>query len=282
MSIRQTLLYVTTFPDPPPVSLLEGAVTVAALLKSALTAQAPELDSDPATWRPVMGGFAADYMQVMAEIAADSKRHAAACSETLTRLCKDRKVALDLRRGLTQFNAPAKGMVELARLHDLVILPAPTTDTIDHSLLHAAIFQSGRPVLLLPPERPVLREIARAVVAWDGSREAARALKDAMPLLALADDIHIVSVIGETGKVAATAAADLEKFMGAHGLSFSFHREEKQFTPVAERLLNHATAIRANLLVMGAYGHSRMAEFILGGATRGALKNPPLPILLSH
>ena len=282
MSIRQTLLHVSTFPDPPPAPLLEGAVTVAALLKSGLTVQLPQLDTDPATWRPVMRGFAGDYMQVMAEIAADSKKFAAAAGETVTRLCKEKKVALDLRRGLTQFNAPAAGMVELGRLHDLIILPAPGPDTIDHSLLHAAIFQSGRPVLLLPPERAPLSAIERAVVAWDGSREAARALKDALPLLALADDIHIVSVTGETDKPDPVTATDLEKFMGAHGLSFSFHREEKHFTPVGERLLNHATAIGADLLVMGAYGHSRMAEFILGGATRGVLKNPPLPILLSH
>ena len=86
MSIRQTLLHVTTFPDPAPESFLEGAVTVAALLKSGLTVEVPQLDSDPATWRPVMGGFVADYYKIMGDIAADSERNAHQVSETLTRL----------------------------------------------------------------------------------------------------------------------------------------------------------------------------------------------------
>jgi len=78
------------------------------------------------------------------------------------------------------------------------------------------------------------------------------------------------------------AASDLEKFMHAHGLSFSIHQRDKQFAPVAEHLLDHAGKVHADLLVMGAYGHSRFSEFVLGGATRGVLANPPLPLLLSH
>ena len=281
MSIRQTLLYVPTFPDPPAQTLLEGAVALASLLGSALTAKVSQLDSEPASWRPMMGAFVADYRQVMAEIAADSEKNAAKAGTALTALCRDRKVALDIRRGTVPFTMPGTGLVELARLHDLVLLPAPGPETLDYTLIHAAIFQSGRPVLFLPSGRALMR-VERVAVAWDFSREAARALKDALPLLRLANDLHIVSVTGEKDIAGAATAHDLEKFLRAHGLDFSFHREEKKFAPVAERLLDHATAIRADLLVMGAYGHSRFSEFVLGGATRGILHDPPLPVLLSH
>ncbi len=282
MSIRQTLLHVTTFPDPAPESFLEGAVTVATLLKSGLTVEVPQLDSDPATWRPVMGGFVADYYKIMGDIAADSERNAHQVSETLTRLCRRAKVALDLRRSLIRYDAPMSGTIELARLRDLVILQAPGPETLDHRLLHAAIFQTGRPVMLLPLAPLPLRAIERIVVAWDFSREAARALKDALPLLAQASDIHLVSVEGEKTIATTTTVTDLEKYLGAHGVSFSIHRQELQGATVAESLMLYADAIGADLLVMGAFGHSRTTEFILGGATRGMLRNPLLPILLSH
>lgn len=281
MSIRQTLLHVPTFPDPAPESLLEGAVAVAALLNSALTAQVLQLDSDPSSFRPVIGGFVADYMQVMAEVAADSEKNAARACETLTKFCGRKNVALDLRRGLGRLDMPVQGLVDLARLHDLVILPAPGPETLDYRIIHAAIFRTGCPALFLPAGRPLVGP-RRVAVGWDFSREATRALKDALPLLELADDIHLLTVTGEKDIVTTTAATDLEKFFRAHGLSFHIRKLEKQFAPVAERLLDQAEELHADLLVMGAYGHSRLSEFILGGVTHDMLKDPPLPILLSH
>ena len=281
MSIRQTLLHVPTFPDPARDQLLEGAVTLAALLGSALTAQVPQLDSDPASFRPMMGGFVADYMQVMAEIAADSEKNAGNACKKLTELCSRKDVALDLRRGLTRLNMPVEELVDLARLHDLTILPAPGPETLDYRLIHAAIFQSGRPILFLPARQPLVR-LRRVVVGWDFSREAARALKDALPLLAFAEEIHFVTVTDEKKISATTTASDLEKFMRAHGLSFKHHRIQRDSAKIASCLFKSAEELEADLLVMGAYGHSRLAEFILGGATLGVLNDPPLPLLLSH
>ena len=281
MSIRQTLLHVPTFPDPAGDQLLEGGVAIAALLGSALTAQVPQLNSDPSSFRPMMGGFVADYMQVMAEIAADSEKNAGKACEKLTELCRRKKVALELRRGLTRLDMPVQEMVDLARLHDLTIFPAPGPEALDYRLVHAAIFQSGSPLLLLPAGRSLVR-LGRVVVGWDFSREAARVLKDAIPLLALADEIHFVTVTDEKDIGATTTATDLEKFMRAHGLSFKHHRTQSRSAAIASCLFRSAEEIGADLLVMGAYGHSRLSEFILGGATLGVLNNPPLPLLLSH
>jgi len=281
MSIRQTLLHVPTFPDPAANLFLEGAAGITALLGSALTAQVLQLDSNPSSFRPIMGGFAADYTQMMAEIAADSERNAAKAAERLVELCSRKKVALDVRRGLTALNVPVRDLVDLARLHDLIILPAPGPETLDYRLIHATIFRSGRPVLFLPPDRPLARP-ERVMVGWDFSREAARALKDALPLLTLADEIHLITVTDEKDIGATTTATDLEKFMRAHGLSFNLHRMESRSATVAACLFSRAEEIGADLLVMGAYGHSRLSEFILGGATLGVLSDPPLPLFLSH
>ncbi len=281
MSIRQTLLDIPTFPDPATDALLEGAVAVAALLGSTLTAQILQLDSDPSSFRPMMGGFVADYMQVMAEIAADSEKNAGQACEKLTRLCGQRKIALDMRRGVTRIEIPVEGLVDLARLHDLTIMPAPGPETLDYRRIHAAIFRTGRPVLFLPAGRILIRP-RRVMVGWDFSREAARALRDALPLLALAEEIHFVTVTDEKDITTTATAADLEKFMRGHGLSFSLHHLERSSATLAGSMIGRAGEIGADLLVMGAYGHSRLSEFILGGATRGVLHNPPLPLFLSH
>lgn len=281
MSIRQALLHVPTFPDPAADSLLEGAVAVAALLGSGLTVQVPQLDSDPSTFRPMMGGFVADYMLVMAAIAADSESNAAKACEKLTKLCGGKKVPLDLRRSLTRLDLRVEGLIDLARLHDLTILPAPGPGTLDYRLIHATIFGAGGPVLFLPADRPLLRP-RRVLVCWDFSRETARALKDAIPLLLHADAIHFVTVIDEKAINPTSTWNDLEKLMQSHGLSFNRQQVEKRSETIADCLFDNAQKLGADLLVMGAYGHSRFSEFILGGATRGVLQEPPLPVFLSH
>jgi nucleotide-binding universal stress UspA family protein len=281
MSIRQILRHAPAFPDPVADSLLEGAVCLAHLLGSSLTAQVAQLDSNPASFRPILSGFIAGYREIVADLAADSEKNAAEASDKLVKLCKQNKVALDMRRDFLRLNMPETRLIDLARLHDLVALPAPGPDAMDFSLAHSAIFRTGRPVLLFPRKRS-LAQPDRVIVGWDFSREAARALKDAVPVLKLAKDIHIVGVTGEKEIVTTATATDLEKFMHAHGLSFHYRALEKQRASVTEQLFDQAREIDADLLVMGAYGHSRFSEFVLGGATLDALDDPPLPILLSH
>ncbi|HEX6015975.1 MAG TPA: universal stress protein, partial [Geminicoccaceae bacterium] len=161
---------------------------------------------------------------------------------------------------------------------DLTILAQPEAGgLVDAALepkpIHHVVLSAGGPVLMLPRAEAGQRQLQRlghrALVAWNGSREAARALKDALPFLAAA---------GEQVAVRLDAAAALLKRHGAPVTA-------KQIPPGAgdagATLLGAADAEGADLLVMGAYGHSRLRELVLGGATREVLRDARVPVLLS-
>jgi nucleotide-binding universal stress UspA family protein len=167
---------------------------------------------------------------------------------------------------------------DAARTADLTIVgpahaeglaPAPS-QTVDSVLVEA-----GGPVLFLPAKSKVRLPPARALVAWDGGRQAARAVKDALPMLTLAEDV-LVLTLGEDegGSLEAVTA-----MLGRHGVKARAEvRPEEGGT--GDRLLAVAGEVGADLLVMGAYSHSRLREAVFGGATRDVLERARLPVLL--
>jgi nucleotide-binding universal stress UspA family protein len=213
-----------------------------------------------------------------------SEKNATAMAETLTKLCAQMRVSLDIRRSLATLYASPGLLVDLARLHDLTILPVPETDTFGRSYVEAAIFDTGRPTLLLPSGERIkpLQRLDTIVVAWDYSREAARALADALPILTRANRVHILSVYGEKGIRTTCAPGDVEKYLTAHQVKYEVDQMTIKDDVIGECVTAYALEVDADMLVMGAYGHSRFREFILGGATREVLSNPHLPVLLSH
>src|SRR6185312_16316140 len=161
--------------------------------------------------------------------------------------------------------------VEYARMRDLTIVPAPAAHV--QWLAEAIIFGSGRPTLVLPEiSRPKPPRLDHVIVAWDFSRPAARAVADAIPLLEKAKRVHILTVTNEKAIDSNRSSAELARNLARHGIDV-----------VVDRILRtQAASSEADLLVMGAYGHSRFREFVLGGATRDILANPPVPVLFSH
>jgi hypothetical protein len=200
------LLSLQTFPDAVPERVLEGACTLAQLVGAQLTVQLPQLNNDPSTWPLVMGAFPLSFPDLMQELVNKSEANAAAAEQSLKTLAKDYGVTVDLRRLQTEAYASTAPLVDLARLHDLTILPVPENDWFGSSCVRAALFGSGRPVVLLPAERRRLHELDRIIVGWDHSREAARALADALPLLERARDVRIVTVTGKSGWMPALGA----------------------------------------------------------------------------
>jgi nucleotide-binding universal stress UspA family protein len=120
------------------------------------------------------------------------------------------------------------------------------------------------------------------MVCWDGSRAAARAIADAMPLLEKARQVEIVIVANEPGKNDEVPGADLGQHLARHGLKVEVKRLTAPDLDVANALLSYAADSDATFLVMGGYGHSRLREFILGGVTRGIFSSLTVPALLSH
>jgi nucleotide-binding universal stress UspA family protein len=142
------------------------------------------------------------------------------------------------------------------------------------------VLESGRPVLLIPNSGIVSMPPQRVTVAWNGRREATRAVFDAIPLLRLAQSVDIVWVDPEEeGDI---PAAEISVALARHGITCQASKAESVGGDAGEALLRQTKAFGADLLVMGCYGHSRLREFVLGGASRYVLRHMSLPILMSH
>lgn len=180
----------------------------------------------------------------------------------------------------------ASSLVRHAHCSDLLLMSQPDPDKPGHSqaraVLEQVLLHSARPTLLLPYAASFQTLGQRALVAWDDSREAARALNDALPLLRQAQSVQLLSWReGLEDEDLRPRLAALQQWLAWQGVAAEAH-EERSEIGVAEALLSRAADQDADLIVMGAYGHSRWTELVLGGATRGLLDAMTVPVLMSH
>lgn len=174
-------------------------------------------------------------------------------------------------------------VAEHARLHDLVVTGVDPAGLLsERAMAEHLIFESGRPVVIVPAGFRGPVKLDRIMIAWDNSRVAARALGDSVPLLTRAGEVSLVSVGGERAIDASLHADEVVEALSRRGVKARFERIETAGVRVGETLGQHASRWKADLLVMGAFGHSRLRQFVLGGVTRSMLDRPPLPVLLSH
>lgn len=150
------------------------------------------------------------------------------------------------------------------------------------TILEELLFASGRPLLLLPAQWQGGVDFKKIVIAWDGSAKAARAIGDAIPLIDEAQDIEIVTIAEEENIRKWTAGIDIAPRITRHARNVRVTALPCVSGDIAQTLRNHAAQTRADLLVMGAYAHTRIRQFILGGVTRSMLADPPVPILISY
>lgn len=170
--------------------------------------------------------------------------------------------------------------VDVARMRDLTAVPFVAGDEGHAGLVQALAFESGRPVLVLPDGGDEAFSLDRIVVAWDFSRAAARAVGDALPLLRRAGEVRVVMVASDKQTPQTVSGAQFIAHLARAGVEATFEEVARGGRTVGEAL--DAAAGDADLLVMGAFGHSRIRDFFLGGATRHMLEGPRLPTLLSH
>lgn len=180
----------------------------------------------------------------------------------------------------------AASLVHHAHCSDLTLLtqadPASPAHRATREVVEQVVLHSARPTLILPYAGRFAQIGRRALVAWDDSREAARALADALPLLRRAEVVRVMT--WNPAEAASTARARLDavqRWLMWQGVAAEVQADT---TPVdiADTILSRAADLNADLLVMGAYGHARWAERMLGGATRGLLDAMTLPVLMSH
>jgi nucleotide-binding universal stress UspA family protein len=191
--------------------------------------------------------------------------------------------AVGLTTGIATAALPLVGETAAsdARYLDMSILGWEAGNTTSRSIAEAVIFGSGRPVVLLP-STTTIRTIGHVAIAWDGSRVAARAVADAMPFLQRASKVSVLTVVDEKPLKDRDIGQRLVSSLSKKGIAADAFSIGVEASPIGISLQDHAITHGADLLVMGAYGHSVVREFVLGGATRDVLGDLRLPVLVSH
>jgi nucleotide-binding universal stress UspA family protein len=172
-------------------------------------------------------------------------------------------------------------VVMKARLADLVVISAASDDGAQRRMTEQLVIESGAPCLILPAAPVEKAGFRRIVIGWNHSKEAKRALSDAMFLLKRAEDVALV-VVGEEPDPCSASAEALQRVLTRHGVTARLRYVTAGDRGDGQALADEAEAFEADLIVMGAFGHSRAAEMILGGATHDLILRGRLPVFMSH
>jgi nucleotide-binding universal stress UspA family protein len=170
-----------------------------------------------------------------------------------------------------------------ARSADTFVAIRPNGGVEDPAhIVEGVLFGSGHHLLLVPRHKPHTRVFNHIVVAWNGSRESARALAEAMPYLHRAKDISVVSVVEDGVEQEAVLGEDAVLHLAHHGIHAALRHVPMENRDVGATLIREAQLRDADLIVLGGYGHSRVREWLLGGVTYSLLHQSPVPLLLAH
>ena len=255
------------------------AISVAALFDAHLSARAMACKM-PIGSGAMLDGASAEFIDdYTAERQEEAEQARKSFDERARRadIRADSSVVTDYVAELAQIFA------ETARHYDLSVVAQEEreNDLPESLVIEAALFESGRPVLVVPYIQKTGIRLDRVMLCWDGSRNAARALGDAMPLLTRAGKIDVVT-IDATERRNSIRGAQIADHLARHGLKVELKPIVAPDTDVANVILSQAADGETDLIVMGGYGHTRLREFILGGATRGILESMTVPVLMSH
>lgn len=181
---------------------------------------------------------------------------------------------------------PAAALCLSARYADLVVAaqPEPQDDAEVRAVAHELALAAGRPVLFVPYAGRFATAGKRVLIAWDAGREAACAVSDALPLLKRAESVEVAVFDPERGRRehGEQPGADVALYLARHGVKVSVTRQSGANFEVGAQILSRAADTGADLIVMGAYGHSRVRQLVLGGVTRILLESMTVPVLMSH
>jgi nucleotide-binding universal stress UspA family protein len=228
----------------------------------------------------VLGGVPTDLIDLQREENAKAAKAAVARFEQLT---KAAGVDAETRILDASVAGAADLFARIARRYDLAIVGQahPDGGASEELLIEGALFESGRPVVIVPYIQKSPLQLDRVLVCWDGSRPSTRAVADALPFLERSKAIEIVVVTGER-KSDALRGTNMSRHLARHGIKVEIKRINPGTVGVQAAILDYAADCGADFMVMGGYGHSRLREFILGGVTRSILKSMTVPVLMSH
>lgn len=275
----QILVPLHTFPDGNSVNIARHAGAVARHLGAEVHALLLNAD-----FPPISSPFADLLLDTAALIESSKARSRQNGTALIAEMRSEmERCKIDLRCTQTEY-LPAEltdKVSDIARYHDLTMLGIGSHDDALRGTAEEVVFAAGRPILLVPEDLDA-QGYHHVVIAWDGSRVAARAVGDAWPFVMKSSAVSIVCVTDEKVLPHADVGSRLADYFRRHELDATVSNIATDDRPIAETLQVHASNIGAGLLVMGGFGHSRMREFVLGGATNGILRDLRMPVLISH
>lgn len=228
---------------------------------------------------------------VMAEMGPailEAQRGIAANELARTEVEFNQQVSAACLRGV-EWRSAVDDLVDAMTLHaryaDLVVVGQSDSSENAHvpaDFPERLVLAAGRPVLILPNVGIFAAVGRRILIAWNASREATRAVIDAIPLLQRAEQVHVMAVNPKAGEHGGVPGADIGLYLARHGVRVEVKTDHGAEIDVGNELLSRAADLDADLIVMGGYGHSRLKEWVLGGATRTILESMTVPVLMSH
>ncbi len=252
------------------------AISMAKALKADVTGRLYTLEPDMSV--DLFDGLPVELLQTYR---ASLKKDAEAAAKRFEVAAAKAKVHATRRIDRATLAMASTTFAHVARTYDVSVLTQsdPSFFHVGDVFIEAALFHSGRPAIIVPRKTRSNFSLDRVLIAWDGSLHSARAVAASMPILALAKKIEVLTV-GEKSKGPETHVADLVQHLKRHG--FDVKHKHRNGNDVPKTILKEARAASASLLVMGAYGHTRLREFVFGGVTRVMLTQATLPVMMTH
>ena len=276
---RQAFLPLVTYPDPISDAVAATAVAMAKQLDADLHALALNVDIPPVS--NALSRFLLNMPEMIRQTEATSKKRGGEVLAIVTEQAK--RVGIEVTTNSIAAAPAFLGDVAAshARYFDFALVGWEANNQTSRMTAEAVIFGSGRPTILIP-ELLKPGSIDHIAIAWDGSRVAARAVADAGWFLQRTTRVSVLTVVDEKPLPEKDAGEHLAGNLRKHGLSAEALAIQAEDRDISATLQDHAIERGAALLVMGGYGHSRVRDFVLGGATEGVLGDLRLPVLLSH
>ncbi len=239
------------------------------------------------SFEPVVPAFAAapmpvDYLQAAHEQSVAAANEAKKQFEELARLAA---IKSESRLSEILTGGPLENVLVHCRPTDLVVIGQTNPDRPEpmrELLIETLLFESGVPVLLVPYIGSKSFEPENVLVGWDGSSTATRAIHSALPILERAKKITVLVIERRSNAATGQPGAEVANYLARHNMDVTVEIVTNPQTGVADTVLNHVSDNGNDLIVMGGYGHSRIREFLFGGATREILEGMTVPVLMAH
>jgi nucleotide-binding universal stress UspA family protein len=283
MPIRDLLVFIQMPLEPEAARNSTPAIDQALALARAQSAHVTFALSAPrisAAGSVVYPSFASS---LIAEANAKAETAASAFAEKIRKAAANAEVTCDISTTIQDLSSASSTAAALARCADIAVIDRPgTVLEPSNAVFTSLLFEGSGPLLVVPPNRPASTEFRKLLLAWDGSDHAARAVRAALASFAPPAEIEIVTVTGEKDLQDTLPAATIAKHIARHGVATTGTNLTLGARSVGATLEDHASAVGADLIVMGAYAHSRWRQMLLGGVTDHLTRQSSLPLFLAY